>query len=101
MEMLRFFAYNIAPTLATILISITYIPQIIKTYKTKSVEDLSLLFWVILNMFLLCMWTNSLFSLIDSKNIGYFITETINWGLALVVLIQILKYRKKKSVRGV
>jgi uncharacterized protein with PQ loop repeat len=95
MEMLRLFAYNIAPTLATILISITYIPQIVKTYKTKSVEDLSFWFWVILNMFLFCMWTNSLFSLIDSGNVGYFITETINWALAIVVFMQILKYRKK------
>lgn len=93
-EALRFFAYNIGPTLATILISITYIPQIIKTYKTKSVKDLSIWFWIILNMFLFCMWTNSLFSLIDSKNIGYFITETINWTLAIVVFVQILIYRK-------
>lgn len=95
LEILRYIAYNVAPTLATIFITVTYLPQIYKTYKTKSVKDLSLAFWIILNMFLLCMWLNSLFSLIDSGNIGYFVTETINWGLAAVVLGQILVYRKK------
>jgi uncharacterized protein with PQ loop repeat len=96
-EFIRTLAYTVLPTLATIFITITYLPQIYKTHKTKKVDDLALGFWVLLNLFLVCMWTNSLFAWIDSGNLGYFITETINWALAIVVLVQILIYRKKNK----
>jgi uncharacterized protein with PQ loop repeat len=94
-ELLPVFAYKIAPTAATFLISIAYLPQIIKTFKTKSVGDLSLGFWLLINAFLFCMWSNSLAVLIETGRLGYFITETINWALAAIVLGQILYYRRK------
>lgn len=97
MELLRYFAYSIGPTLSTVFITLTYLPQIIKIHKTKSVEDISVMFWILLNMFLICMWTNSLFSWIDSGNFGYFMAESINFAFAIIVIIQILVYRKKKT----
>jgi uncharacterized protein with PQ loop repeat len=95
-DILRYFAYHIGPPLATILITVTYVPQIIKTFKTKSVEDMSLLFWILLNSFLFCIWINSLFAWIDSGNFGLFMMESINFLLAIIVIIQVLVYRKKK-----
>lgn len=96
-ELYRNFSYTIAPTLATGFITLTYLPQIYKTHQTKKVEDLALWFWILLNLFLVCMWSNSLFSWLDAGNVGYFITETINWLLAIVVLVQILVFRKKNN----
>lgn len=95
-EMLRWLAYNILPTIATIAISVTYVPQIIKTHRTKSVNDMSVMFWILLNVFLLCMWTNSLFAFIDSNNVGYFVTQSINWLLAIIQTTQLFMYKKKK-----
>lgn len=96
-DIFRYLAYNVLPHLATLFITLTYLPQIYKTYKTKSVEDISMGFWTLLNLFLICMWTNSIFSWIDSGNFGYFLTETINFGLALVVFSQMIIYKKKKD----
>lgn len=96
LDALTFFATVIAPTLSTILISIAYIPQIIKTQKTKSVEDLSIGFWILINGFLICMVANATYLLLTADGLGYFITEIVNLTFALVILIQILIYRKKK-----
>jgi uncharacterized protein with PQ loop repeat len=96
-ELLILWATVIAPFLASILITLTYLPQIVKTYKTKKVEDLSVWFWVLLIGFLICMLSNATFLLITAGATGYFITELINFALAAVVLGQILYYRRKKK----
>lgn len=92
---LTIWASVIAPSLATILISIAYLPQIIKTYKTKSVDDLSLGFWVLIVGFLICMVSNATFLLITAAGLGYFLTELANFLLAAVVLGQIIYYKRK------
>jgi uncharacterized protein with PQ loop repeat len=94
-DLLRHLAYNVLPHFATVFITVTYLPQIYKTWKKKSVEDMSIWFWILLNLFLICMWTNSVFAWIDSGNFGYFMTESVNFGLALVVFAQMIIYRKK------
>ena len=96
MEIFKYIATTIAPTLSTILITIAYLPQIVKTYKTKSVKDLSLGFWVLITMFLVCMVTNAAYLLVTANGLGYFITETVNLTFALVIVCQILYYSKKK-----
>lgn len=95
MELLTTFATTIAPTLSSILITIAYLPQIVKTQKTKSVEDLSLGFWILITAFLVCMVANATYLLVTAGAIGYFVTEAINFTLAFVVLVQILVFRKK------
>jgi uncharacterized protein with PQ loop repeat len=93
LHILTIWATIIAPTLSSILITIAYLPQIIKTQRTKRVGDLSLGFWVLLSSFLVCMVSNALYLLITVHSIGYFITELINFALAIVVLVQILVFR--------
>lgn len=95
MELFKLWAFGIAPTLSSILITIAYLPQVIKTAKTKSVEDISLGFWILINLFLVCMVSNATYNLITAGNVGYFITELLNFGLAFVVLIQCIVFRKK------
>lgn len=94
-----YFAVKIAPVLASILITITYAPQIWKSTKTKNVEGISLWFWILLNLFLLCMFSNALglFIANGASALGYLITEAINWGFAIWQLILIIVYRKKKK----
>jgi MtN3 and saliva related transmembrane protein len=96
MEILKFIATVICPTLSSILITIAYLPQIIKTLKTKSVRDLSLGFWILISSFLVCMVTNATYLYLTTPNsLGYLITEAINLLLALVVLFQIIYYSKR------
>lgn len=98
MELFKIWATMIAPVLATILISLTYLPQIIKTYRTKSVKDMSVAFWVLLIGFLICMMSNATYLLITTPNgLGYFLTELANFALAVVVLGQIIYYTKKNK----
>jgi uncharacterized protein with PQ loop repeat len=94
-NLLTTFATTIAPTLSSVLITIAYLPQVIKTAKTRSVKDLSLGFWVLINAFLVCMVANATYLFITSHAVGYFVTELINFAFALVILTQILVYRKR------
>lgn len=100
LELLKVWATTIAPTLATILISIAYLPQIIKTFKTKKVDDLSLGFWVLIVSFLVCMLSNATYLLLTANGVGYFLTELANFTLAVVVLVQILYYKRKNKEKS-
>jgi uncharacterized protein with PQ loop repeat len=92
------FLLNILPTIAGILLGVCYIPQIMKTYKTKDVSSMSLSFWIILNCALLCLVVNAEVVFLTKGVWGLIATEVFNEGLALVMLIMVLKYRKKKVV---
>ncbi|PEN61647.1 PQ-loop repeat-containing protein [Bacillus wiedmannii] len=95
MDLFKYLATSVAPTLSTILITVAYLPQIIKTAKKKSVEDLSVGFWILITAFLICMVTNATYLLLTADGLGYFVTEVINLTFAVVILIQIAIYRKK------
>lgn len=88
------FLLNILPTIAGIFLGICYIPQIIKTLRTKDVKSLSLPFWIILNIALVFLVINAIVVFRTTGVWGYLVTETFNEGLALVMLILVLKYRK-------
>jgi uncharacterized protein with PQ loop repeat len=96
MNFITYFATVVAPTLSSILITIAYLPQVVKTQKTKSVEDLSLGFWILISAFLVCMVLNATYLLATAHAVGYFVTEMINFIFALTVLTQILVFRKRK-----
>ena len=91
------FATKIAPFLASCLITITYLPQIWKSHKSKNVDGISLPFWILLNLFLVCMVSNALglFFLNGMSALGYLITEIINFAFGFWQLILVLVYRKK------
>lgn len=89
------FLLNILPTIAGVFLGICYIPQIVKTYKSKNVENISFPFWIILNIALSFLVVNAVVVFLTSGVWGYMVTETFNEGLALVMLMLVIKYRKK------
>lgn len=86
---------NWLPTLATVFLTICYIPQIIQTFKTKDVSGLNVKFWIFLNIALSLLFANATVVFIQFHTWGYMLTEFLNEGLALVMLIMVIKYRKK------
>lgn len=86
---------ELLPIIATVFLSICYIPQIVKNYKTKDVSSISLWFWMLLNIALTLMFTNAFMIYNKFGTYGYLITETFNLGLAMIVLVQVFIYRKK------
>lgn len=92
-----FFATKIAPVMASILITIAYIPQIWKSHRTKNVEGIALWFWILINLFLVAMVSNALglFIINGASAIGYLITELINFLFALWQLILVIVYGKE------
>jgi uncharacterized protein with PQ loop repeat len=93
--MIEAFLENGIASLATFFLVIAYIPQVVRTYKTKEVEGISLQFWVLINVALTLLLVNAIVVYIKYGTYGYLITETFNEGLAFVMLVMVLKYRKK------
>lgn len=89
------FLMEFLPILATVFLTICYVPQIAKIHKTKDVTSQSLWFWILLCVALGLMFTNAFMIFNAFGTYGYLITETINLGLALTVLGQVVHYRKK------
>lgn len=88
---------NIIPILATFFLIACYFPQLKKTWQTKEVGDISLAFFVQLNIALTLLLINSILLWTQNGNFGYVVTYIFNEGLAFVMLIMILKYRKKDA----
>lgn len=95
---MSFFLLNILPQIGTLLIGLMYIPQIIKTHKSKDVTGMSLWFWIMLVCALSVLTVNATVVFITFGTFGFLITEAVNLTLAVVVLIQVLKYRKKNEL---
>lgn len=89
------FLMEFLPILATIFLTICYVPQIVKIHRTKDVSSQSLSFWVLLSIALGLLLTNAFMIFMAFGTYGYLITEIINLGLALTVLSQVIRYRKK------
>lgn len=83
------------PMLATVFLTLCYVPQLIKTFKTKDVSSMSLPFWIMLNLALTCLFINATVIFIQFGTWGYMVTEFLNEGLALAMLVLVLRYRKK------
>ena len=77
-----------------ILLAITYIPQIAKLHRTRSIEGVSLLFWIVLSFTLSLALINSLVVFTSTGVWGYMFIEIINVSLALVVLCQVIAIKK-------
>lgn len=86
---------NTLPLIATVFMTLCYIPQIVQTFKTKDVTGISLSFYVLLNISLVLLLVNSYLLFLSNGNFGYVISYIINEALALLMLILVLKYRKK------
>lgn len=85
----------IASVLATPLLTISYLPQIRSLHKSENTEGIDINFWYILNISLLMLFIMALDVFITTGSAGMLIAQSLNLGLALVVLIQVAYYRKK------
>lgn len=81
---------NIITVLASILLAVSYIPQIIKLRETESVEGISLSFWIILDLTLGCF----VYLAIQSGDVRMLLMQSINLLLAMIVTMQVLRYKE-------
>lgn len=85
----------IASILATPLLTISYVPQIVSLYKTGNTEGIDIRFWYILNTSLLMLFIMAMDVFIKTGSVGLLVAQSLNLGLAIVVLAQVAHYRKK------
>lgn len=83
------------PNIATVLLVVCYIPQIVHLLKTKKTEGLSIPFWVLLILALLTFTAFNVCLFIKFGTFFGIITEGANSLLAIVVFSLLLKYRQK------
>jgi uncharacterized protein with PQ loop repeat len=93
------FLENHIANIATFFLVIAYLPQVIKTFKTKNVDGISLPFWALINVALSCLLINAIFIFIKYGTWGYMVTEIFNEGLAFIMLVMVLRYRKRKETK--
>ena len=86
-----FIIKEIIATLATILLASSYIPQIIKGYKTKKLDDVSMGFLVILATGLL-FWM--LYGFLN-EDLIFIIANLVNVSLAVTLIGMKVHYAKK------
>lgn len=89
------FIVVVANILATPLLTVSYVPQIWSLYKTRTTEGIDIRFWFILNSSLLMLFIMAMDIYINTGSAGLLIAQSLNLGLAMVVLIQVAQYRKK------
>lgn len=89
------FIVLVAGILATPILALSYLPQIIQIAKTKSVDGISLSFWLILDASLLCFVILALDGFIKTGATMLLIAQGLNLALALTVTFQVLAYRHK------
>lgn len=93
MELSVFF--NLLQLLGGIILSIGYIPQIRKTVRTKSVEDLSPMYYFNVFFGVGCMEAYAIYSALHGVAYMFLVTNTIAWILGGTMLFLTLRYRKK------
>ena len=89
--------FNLLQLVGGIILSIGYLPQIAKTIKTKSVEDLSTAYYFNIFIGVGLMEAYAIFSVIQGVAIMFLVTNTIAWALCCTMLILTLKYRVKEN----
>lgn len=86
----------LAGLIASPLLVISYVPQIIQIKKTKNVEGINLSFWYILDASLLCFVILALDSYLKTGQWVLLVSQFLNLIFALIVTFQVLFYRKTK-----
>lgn len=87
--------FNLLQLIGGIILSVGYIPQIAKTIRTKSVEDLSLAYYFNIFIGVGCMEAYAIYSALNGVALMFLVTNTIAWVLGGTMLILTLRYRKK------
>lgn len=96
------FLLNILPLLSGVLLTISYIPQIVTTFRTKNVEGIDRRFWLLISLSLAGLAVSTGAVWYYKGTYGNFVTEFVNVSLAVTMLVLVFKYRKKpKEEEGV
>lgn len=74
----------------------SYVPQINMLLESKSAENQSIKFWVILDIGMLVFDLNAIYLMIALGQYSYAITQTLNLLCGVIVLVLLLIYRKNK-----
>lgn len=85
----------LAGLLATPVLCVSYIPQIIKFYKYKKADDVSTSFWYILDFSLLMLFILAVEGYMATGALGLVIAQALNLVLALIVTGQVIYYKQK------
>lgn len=98
MEKLSVF-FNLLQLAGGIILSLGYIPQIIKTFTTKSVDDLSLRYYVLVFIGVLMMELYSIFNVISgvAEMFMFFVTNTISLACCGTMMVLTFKYGRKNK----
>lgn len=97
---MNYFLLNVLPQIATVLIALMYVPQIVRTHKTKNVEGIAVSFWILLVAALIVNTTNALIIYTTSGVYGTLITQSVNLTLAITVLTQVAYYKLNAKNKG-
>lgn len=87
----------LAGLIASPLLVVSYVPQIIQINKTKTVEGINLSFWFILDASLLCFVILAFDAFLKTGAWVLLASQGLNLALALIVTLQVLHYRKKSE----
>lgn len=79
-----------------IVLVISYLPMVKLLHNTKSAKNQSISFWIILNIGMIMFEINALYLAITLGQYPYLISQSLNLLFGLIVLVQLLKYRKNK-----
>ena len=85
---------NIVPMFAIPLLTLGYIPQLIKTFRTKDVGGVSKAFWVMLSGALFCVLVAQVTSFVVYGTWGLMLKEIINFIPAFTMMIMVFMYSK-------
>lgn len=93
---MKTFLLDLAPLVAIGFITVCYIPQIIKTIKTKDVKGQSLAFWIMLDIALLgnVLQQVGLIQFMGNTRYLGLIEQSINLSLAILQTGLIIKYKE-------
>ncbi|WP_033829036.1 PQ-loop repeat-containing protein [Bacillus andreraoultii] len=94
MKILDFIFWTLFPTLSTICVIPSYVPQIVRTLKTKDVSGISTSFWWLIVGYIFFTWGSVIYTWIRTGVMGATLALTVNLASAVTMLVLVLKYRK-------
>lgn len=88
---------QLSGVLATVVLTISYLPQILALHKNKNAEGISSKFWLILDLSLLMLFILAIDSFLQTGAYSLVIAQSLNLLLALTVTTQVIQLKRKKK----
>lgn len=89
---------NVISSVATVLIAVCYIPQIIKMIKEpETIKAMSKGYWLTLGTALFCMLLNSIYVFVTTGTFGFMIAEIFDFGLGFIIIILMYTLGRKNK----